>query len=97
MPEAEEGEEEGGLQKVKTVRQGAPGWVVTFGDMIAGARPVSSGPRRERRGSRFRTLEGDDDNGEVQSVSVIGGGDIHERRLRGGSLLTGRVSRRCVH
>lgn len=35
MPEAEEGEEEGGLQKVKTVRQGAPGWVVTFGDLMS--------------------------------------------------------------
>ncbi len=35
MSEEEELEEEEGLQKIKTVREGAPGWVVTFGDLMS--------------------------------------------------------------
>jgi len=35
VSEAEELEEEEGLQKIKTIREGAPGWVVTFGDLMS--------------------------------------------------------------
>lgn len=35
MADDEALEEEQGPQKVKTVRQGAPGWVVTFGDLMS--------------------------------------------------------------
>lgn len=35
MAEEEELEEEEGLQKIKAIREGAPGWVVTFGDLMS--------------------------------------------------------------